>query len=262
MYGKINAKEVEYMEIDIYSIVENEEIECKEAVGGLPKDLWESYSAFANTNGGTIILGIKEKKGLFYPVGIENPDNILKDLWDNLNNPKKVSANILNNSLISIEDVDGKKIVLINVPKAERRERPVYIGENPFNESKHSGTYRRNHSGDYKCSKEEIKRMIADQLDESQDSLILEGFDIDDLNQDTINSFRNRLRAIKPNHPWVALNDKQFLYKLGAYDKDRKLGIEGITVAGLLMFGEDRAITDEFPKYFLDYREKISEDVR
>ncbi|WP_300382600.1 RNA-binding domain-containing protein, partial [Clostridium sp.] len=250
------------MEIDIYSIVENEEIECKEATGGLPKDLWESYSAFANTNGGTIILGIKEKKGLFYPVGIENPDNILKDLWDNLNNPKKVSANILNNSLISIEDVDGKKIILINVPKAERRERPVYIGENPFNESKHAGTYRRNHSGDYKCSKEEIKRMIADQLDESQDSLILEGFDIDDLNQDTINSFRNRLRAIKPNHPWVALNDKQFLYKLGAYDKNRKLGIEGITAAGLLMFGEDRGITDEFPKYFLDYREKMSGDVR
>jgi ATP-dependent DNA helicase RecG len=104
--------------------------------------------------------------------------------------------------------------------------------------------------------------MIADQLDQSQDSLILEGFDTSDLNQDTINSFRNRLRAIKPNHPWVSLDDKTFLYKLGAYDKDRKIGKEGITAAGLLMFGEERAITDEFSKYFLDYREKISEEVR
>ena len=100
--------------------------------------------------------------------------------------------------------------------------------------------------------------MIADQLDESQDSLILEGFGIEDLNKDTINSFRNRLRAVKPNHPWISLDDKDFLYKLGAYDKDRKCGIEGITAAGLLMFGEERAIIDEFPKYFLDYREKIS----
>lgn len=250
------------MAIDIYSIVENDEIECKEASRGLPKDLWETYSAFANTSGGTILLGIKETKGIFNVTGIENPDNILKDLWDNLNNPKKVSSNILNNSLITIREIDNKKIILINVPKAERKERPVYIGENPFNESKHAGTYRRNYSGDYKCSNEEIKRMIADQLDESQDSIILEGFSMEDLNKDTINSFRNRLRAVKPNHPWVSLDDKSFLYKLGAYDKDRKTKKEGITAAGLLMFGEERSITDEFHKYFLDYREKMSDEVR
>lgn len=250
------------MKLDIYSIIENDEIECKEAAGGLPKDLWESYSAFANTNGGAILLGIKEKKGVFYPVGVENADKLIKELWDNLNNSKKVSANILNNSSIYLKNIDEKDIIVIEVPKAERRARPVYIGENPFNEGKHSGTYRRNHSGDYKCSKEEIQRMIADQLEESQDSLILEGFDIEDLNKETINSFRNRLRAVKPNHPWISLDDKEFLYKLGAYGKDRKTKTEGITVAGLLMFGDERAIIDEFPKYFLDYREKMSDDVR
>lgn len=250
------------MEFDIYTLAENDEIECKEALGGLPKDLWETYSAFANTNGGTLFLGIKEKSGKFFVTGVSDEENMIKDLWDNLNNPKKVSANILNNNSAEIINIEGVKVIKISVPKADRKARPVYIGENPFNEGKHSGTFRRNYSGDYKCSKEEIKRLIADQLDESQDSLILEGFDINDLSQDTIDSFRNRLRAIKPNHPWVSLDDKAFLYKLGAYDKDRKIGKEGITAAGLLMFGEERTITDEFPKYFLDYREKISEEVR
>ena len=70
------------------------------------------------------------------------------------------------------------------------------------------------------------------------------------------------MRAVKPNHPWVSLDDKSFLYKLGAYDKDRKTKKEGITAAGLLMFGEERSITDEFHKYFLDYREKMSDEVR
>ncbi|MDY6226789.1 MULTISPECIES: RNA-binding domain-containing protein [unclassified Clostridium] len=255
-------KRGEDMEFNIYSLVENDEVECKEALGGLPKDLWETYSAFANTNGGTLFLGIKEKCGRFFITGVNNEENIIKDLWDNLNNPKKVSANILNNNSIEVLDIEGTKVIKIVIPKADRKSRPVYIGENPFNESKHLGTFRRNYSGDYKCSKEVIKRMLADQLDESQDSLILEGFDMNDLSKDTINSFRNRLRAIKPNHPWIALDDKAFLYKLGAYDKDRKNGKEGITAAGLLMFGEDRAITDEFPKYFLDYREKLSEEVR
>lgn len=255
-------KRGEDMEFNIYSLVENDEVECKEALGGLPKDLWETYSAFANTNGGTLFLGIKEKCGRFFITGVNNEENIIKDLWDNLNNPKKVSANILNNNSIEVLDIEGTKVIKIVILKADRKSRPVYIGENPFNESKHLGTFRRNYSGDYKCSKEVIKRMLADQLDESQDSLILEGFDMNDLSKDTINSFRNRLRAIKPNHPWIALDDKAFLYKLGAYDKDRKNGKEGITAAGLLMFGEDRAITDEFPKYFLDYREKLSEEVR
>lgn len=53
---------------------------------------------------------------------------------------------------------------------------------------------------------------------------------------------------------------KTFLYKLGAYGKDRIKGTEGVTAAGLLMFGEEREILDEFPKYFLDYREKMTDN--
>jgi ATP-dependent DNA helicase RecG len=64
---------------DIKLLSEDRELECKLAIGkdgrgGLPsKTLWETYSAFANTNGGIILLGVKEKKDHTFEVeGIED----------------------------------------------------------------------------------------------------------------------------------------------------------------------------------------------
>lgn len=55
---------------------ENNRLEAKKAVGGLPNSLWETYSAFANTNGGVILLGVDElpDKSL-KAVGITDPEN-------------------------------------------------------------------------------------------------------------------------------------------------------------------------------------------
>ena len=46
----------------LLNIGENREVEFKESKNKLPKSLWETYSSFANTKGGFIILGIKEEK--------------------------------------------------------------------------------------------------------------------------------------------------------------------------------------------------------
>ncbi len=58
--------------MDIAKFFENGERECKEAADNLPRDLWETYSAFANTRGGTIYLGIKEKNGKFPAITTDN----------------------------------------------------------------------------------------------------------------------------------------------------------------------------------------------
>ena len=57
--------------------IEWNDFEVKEALGGLPKSIWETVSAFSNTTGGWIILGVKEKKTENGPEfiinGVSNP---------------------------------------------------------------------------------------------------------------------------------------------------------------------------------------------
>lgn len=41
---------------------EKVDIECKKAESSIPKSVYESYFAFANTKGGYIIFGVKEDR--------------------------------------------------------------------------------------------------------------------------------------------------------------------------------------------------------
>ena len=98
---------------------ENNRIEAKKALGGLPKSIWETYSAFANTYGGIILLGVEERadKSL-HPVDLPDPDRLIREFWDIVNNPNKTSVNILSARDVFVQEVDGAHIVVIRVPSA------------------------------------------------------------------------------------------------------------------------------------------------
>ena len=75
---------------------EGNQIEAKKAFGGLPNSLWETYFAFANTDGGYILLGVDEdKQGNLQPIGVKDADKLVKDFWNIINNRQKISLNIL-----------------------------------------------------------------------------------------------------------------------------------------------------------------------
>lgn len=59
---------------------ENNRIEAKKALGGLPESIWETYSAFANTMGGLILLGvIEEADKSLRAVGVPDPQWLMED---------------------------------------------------------------------------------------------------------------------------------------------------------------------------------------
>jgi ATP-dependent DNA helicase RecG len=245
---------------DILSAVnagEDKDWEFKAARGGLPGSVWETYSAMANTDGGVIVLGIAQKDGRFAVEGVPDAPKMKQDFWNLANNRGKISTNLLSNDDVTIETLDGRPVISIRIPRASRRQRPVYVGQNPID-----GTYRRYQEGDYKCSPDEVGRMLADQSEEPVDSLILDHFGLSDLDPESLRQYRNRFSARAPAHPWLALDERGLLEKLGGWRTDRLTGQQGLTVAGLLMFGKDEAIRDTsaIPQYHVDYRERLSDD--
>ncbi len=242
------------------SYKEDNRQEVKKANGGLPNSLWETYSAFANCYGGVIILGVKEEKdGSWHTTGLntKDRDKLLKQFWDTINNRQKINLNILKDDDVQTYDINGELIIVIHVPMAKREEKPIYINDDLF-----GCTFRRNHEGDYRCTRLQVKTMLRDQAENTMDMEVLDDVPMNDLNYETIRGYRNRHRTLKPGHPFERLNDEEYLRSIGAAaisNEDHQLHP---TAAGMLMFGDEYNIVRHFPDYFLDYREMLDPTIR
>ena len=248
----MEAKEI----IELLKYGEHINLECKKAENQLPKSVWETYSSFANTNGGIILLGIEENvkeidfNKRFHFVSIQNPQQRIIEFWNTINS-SKVSSNLLMDSDIGICNVNNADIIWIKIPRAEYKYRPVYINENPY-----KGTFKRNHEGDYHCTEDEVKAMIRDANDSGNDGSLLRGFTVDDIDMNSLHSYRIEFQNRNPEHVWNGLDDVLFLEKMKCYSLDRETGDKWLTTAGLLMFGKGSSIIDRFDNIRMDYIDK------
>ena len=136
---------------------ENNRLEAKLATGGLPRSIWETYSSFANTYGGVILLGVEELPDHTLRVqGLLEPRELVDEFTALLQDPRVVSVNLLTPGDIQVLHVDGGDIVAITVPPAEQGQRPVYIGGDLAR-----GSYRRSGDGDYHCTRAELNAMLG-----------------------------------------------------------------------------------------------------
>ena len=228
-------------------------LECKKAEGQLPKSVWETYSSFANTVGGTILLGISENlsetnpEKRFEVIGVDDPKKMKKDLFDTLNS-NKVNRNILTDSDAEIIDYEGRSVLYIHVPQADYRQRPIYINGNMMR-----GSFKRNYEGDYHCTEDDVKAMIRDANDSGNDSVLMENYTMEDIDAKTLAAYRNRFRIANPDHVWNDYSDRDFLLNMGGYIVDRNTHREGLTLAGLLMFGKGLPIRERFDNIRMDY---------
>ena len=232
---------------------ENNRIEAKRATGGFPHSLWETYSAFANTIGGVILLGVEERhdKSL-QVVGVPDSRSYMEEFWAYVRNSNQVSVNILTPEDVFVQTVEGKEILVIQVPRAGRRDRPVFLAGNPF-----TGSYRRDGEGDYRCTPDEVRSMLRDRSDIPADLAPLTRYALDTLDWDSLEEFRKLMALQNPGHPLTALPNRAFLLSSGAAAQTEERFPANPTLAGLLLFGKLPFLKETFPRYKLEYREAM-----
>lgn len=188
-----------------------------------------------------------EPEKRFEFTGIANPQKMKKEFFDILNS-NKVNRNILTDKDVEIIAYDGGSLLCIHVPQADYRQRPIYINGNMMN-----GSFKRNFEGDYHCTEDDVKAMIRDANDSGNDSVLMENYTMDDIDTKTLAAYRNRFRIANPDHVWNDYSDKDFLLNMGGYIIDRNTHREGLTLAGLLMFGKGLPIRERFDNIRMDY---------
>lgn len=234
---------------------EGQRLEFKEAAGGLPDDLWETYSAMANTEGGEIVLGVREKgpgKG-FEVVGVNDLERLISLFWSTVRDSQRVERDVMLYDGVRAAAVSSKDVIIIEVPKAERGEKPVRVYERRM---KKFTAWTRRGEGDYRASKDDLRLMSYDNVP-GADRKPLEHFDVSSLCDKTVAHYRNVFSGRLPQSPWNSDSKEDFLYHIGALSKghDGKLRP---TQAGLVAFGYEYEITNYLPQFLLDYREETS----
>ncbi len=236
---------------DLLKLNEDKNLEYKEAKNTVPKSFWETYSAFANTNGGTVIFGVDDQTKKIE--GVNDPKKIISDLFNMLNNPQKISHNIIKDEDVeTISFNDKTQIIVIEIPEASYHLKPIYINDNPRQ------AYERFGEGDRLLTQEKYKALIVGSQEQTDNELLRE-YDLSDLCEKDLAIYKEELYKQTGNEKYLSIEYESMLIEIGAIRKDRQgKGNYYLTTGGLLLFGKTNSITDRFPGFQLDYFEKDS----
>ncbi len=241
----LQTNNVEKLKDLLVNMHEKYYIELKRATE-LPNSFWESYSSFSNTSGGWIILGVSEGNPKNEIVGVGNVEKTLTSLWDQLSNGNKVSYRNINNEDVNTYTIDGKTVIIIYVKEAPENMKPVFIS------GKLENSWIRTGDGDRKVSKEELFSLVRN-AQPGHDSLPAENFTIEDIDIDSLITYKERVNKRFPKKKYIEMDNIDFLMEIGGCYKDRISGDLKIRKGTVLFLGKYNSIKELCPHYHLDF---------
>lgn len=217
--------------------LEWEDFEVKSAKSELPKDTWETVSAFSNTSGGWLVFGIKQDGKSFEIQGVSNPEKIEQDFLNTIRGGK---FNIFVPTKQASHSINGKTVLTFYIPAS--KEKPVYYNSL-------QNTFIRRGSSDQRATREEIDAMFRDQTFGTKTSEIAVGTSRSDINNASLSSYRDYMSRFNPTVNYNRYDETDFLQKL------RIMEGNNCTLGGLLFLGNRDTIERFFPDFRIDLLE-------
>lgn len=214
------------------SQLEWEDFEVKKASCSVPKSIWETVSSFSNTAGGWVVFGAEEVNNSFKITGVKNPAQLEQDFLNTLNGEKFNTKIFPQCERYHFED---KVVLAFYIPVSNKK--PMYYNALSY-------TFIRSGSRDRKATEHEINAMFRDQSFGTKSSEPVPNFSPNDLNQNSINQYREYMQLANPGSHYNKLSTSDFLHKTAVLVNNQP------TYAGLLFFGNG----DSIDRIFIDFR--------
>lgn len=218
---------------------ENITVEFKQSKTKLNKDVFDSVCAFLNRDGGHLFLGVKDN-GVLVGVDPNYIGKIRNDFVTSLNNSNRINPTVY----LSIEeiDIDGKLILYIFIPESSQVHRCKGI------------IFDRNEDGDFNITQNTnlVSNMYIRKHGTYTENRIFPYVKLGELKSNLFVRVKKMAMNKNSNHPWQLMNNFELLKSIGLYLKDPQTGKEGITLAGILLFGTEELIHSALPHFRTD----------
>ncbi len=218
-------------------------VEVKAAGHALPKSLWDSVSAFANTDGGVIVLGLDEKSG-FAPADGFDSGRIIDAFVSGMSNDPKVDP--VPNYRIVRTIIDGASIVGIEIDSIRQAKGlvlPCYV----TSKGRQNGSFIRVDDHDQRMSDYAVYLMHAQSIAETVDDTAVPGVAVEDLSEALVAGVL-KLKRAQGSRAFEGLERDDVagqLTRLSIMDRQGQ-----VTFAGYLVVGAYPQ--QEFPQLYVD----------
>lgn len=203
-------------------------IEAKTCDGGLPRDVWESVSAFANTGGGTILLGVDERHG-FHPASGFDLEKVRDQFVSGIGDGGRDNTLLANPPRYSMQrlEFEGTQLLAIEVLQNDVLNKPCFI----LRRGIQGGSYKRVDDKDIQLSPTEVYELQNALVPSGADARLVTDATMGDLDEDGLALGLARVRSSRARALRGTDSLDQECRRLGIADEGHP------SLAGLLCFG-------------------------